>query len=67
MLYSDAETVRVRIEPEFREHQPTWIAWTYGYPSSTVEMAKYCQPVIVGRATRAMIHGSIHYQSAVPH
>jgi hypothetical protein len=28
-------------------------------------MAKYCQPVMVGRATRAIIHGSIHYQSAL--
>jgi hypothetical protein len=30
ILYNAALTVRLLTEFEFREFQPTWIAWTFG-------------------------------------
>lgn len=39
----DADTVRVLTRPELRDVHPTWMAWTYGHPSSSVVTAKYSQ------------------------
>ena len=57
----EAETVRVRMEPDSREHQDTWTVWTYGNPSKTVAMAKYCHGEMEGRTSRAMKQGKSHW------
>lgn len=61
ILYNAAETVLVLTDPEFREQQPTWIAWTQGPPRNTVAIPKYCHGLMVDIATRAMRPGKYHY------
>ena len=61
MLYSAAETVRVRTLPDMRLHQLTWIGCGDGCESSVTRMAYVVQGLSdeIGRRSKAMTQGSI--------